>query len=179
MKAPLEPRALFRIAKAWLKAAARRRPIQPKDIWSLKGAICGGMDTSIFKDKVAESWGLVPLEVYAATEYGAIAVQSWTRHGLTFYPSTNMWEFISERDYHRVMADPSYIPPSRTMDEVQPDAEYVIVGTNFAGGAFCRYILGDMVKFIAAEDAQAGIRLPQMVFVSRIDGIIDIGGFTR
>ena len=174
-KIPLEPRALFRIAKAYLKAAVERRPVQPKDLWRLKGAICGGMDTSIFKARVAESWGIVPLEVYAATEYGAIAVQSWTRRGLTFYPSTNFWEFITEQDYHRVMADPSYIPPSLTMGEVRPDTEYVIAGTNFSGGALCRYILGDMVKFIALEDAEAGIKLPQMVFVSRIDGIIDVG----
>jgi hypothetical protein len=178
-KIPLEPRALFRIAKAYLKAVVGRRPMQPKDIWSLKGAICGGMDTSIFKDKVAESWGLIPLEVYAATEYGAIAVQSWSRRGLTFYPRTNFWEFISEPDYHRVMSDPSYMPRSCLMDEVRPDTEYVIVGTNFSGGALCRYILGDMVKFVASEDVEAGIKLPQMVFVSRIDGIIDVGGFTR
>jgi hypothetical protein len=178
-KIPLEPRALFRIAKAYLRAAAQGRAVQPRDIWRLKGAICGGMDTSIFKDRVAESWGIVPLEVYAATEYGAIAVQSWSRKGLTFYPSTNLWEFISEEDYHRVVADPSYIPRSCTMDEVRPDTEYVIAGTNFSGGALSRYILGDMVKFIALEDAEAGIKLPQMVFVSRIDGILDIGGFTR
>jgi hypothetical protein len=176
---PREPRALFRVAKALVKAAVAGRPLQPKDIWNLKGAICGGMDTSIFKDRVSASWGLVPLEVYAATEYGAIAVQSWSRKGLTFYPRTNLWEFMTESDYRRVLADPACIPPTRLMDEVEPDTEYVIVGTNFSGGALCRYILGDLVKFVAAEDAEAGVALPQMVFVSRIDGLIDVGGFTR
>jgi hypothetical protein len=65
------------------------------------------------------------------------------------------------------------------MSDVQPDREYVLVGTNFYGGALMRYILGDLVKFTALEDARAGVRLPQMTFVSRIDGLIDVGGFTR
>jgi hypothetical protein len=178
-KLPRNPKALLRLVRAFIKAKAQGRNIMPKDIWKLKGAMCGGMDTSIFKDKVTESWGVVPLEIYAASEFGAISIQSWTRTGLTFFPHTNFWEFISEADYHKVMADPRYIPHSFLMDEVQQDTEYVLVGSNFYGGALCRYIIGDLVKFVASEDAKAGIKLPQMVFVSRIDGILDIGGFTR
>ncbi len=175
----LSPRAFLRIAGAVLKCTLRGRPLKPKDIWNVKGVLCGGMDTSIFKDKVAESWGRAPLEAYVATEFGGIATQSLSYDGLTFFPETNFWEFISEQDYRAVMADPTRIPRSCLMDDVQPDREYVLVGTNFYGGALMRYILGDLVKFTALEDPRAGIRLPQMTFVSRIDGLIDVGGFTR
>ncbi len=176
---PHDPRALLRIARAFVIAKLQGRNIQPKDLWRLKGVMCGGMDTSIFKDQVAESWGVVPVEIYAASEFGAIAIQSWTRKGLTFYPNTNFWEFISEEDYRKVMENPDFIPRSYLMDEVEPDTEYVLVGTNFYGGALCRYILGDLIKFVAMNDAKADIQLPQMTFVSRIDGLIDVGGFTR
>jgi hypothetical protein len=141
--------------------------------------MCGGMDTSVFKEKIFDSWGIEPLEAYVATEFGGIAVQSWSHSGLTFVPHNNFWEFITEKDYRRFQADPGYIPRSYLMDEVQPDKEYVLVGTNFHGGALCRFILGDLVKFTALEDVKAGVHLPQMSFVSRIDGLIDVGGFTR
>jgi hypothetical protein len=176
---PKSPRAILRIGRGLLAAALHGRPLMPKDIWKVKGAICGGMDTTILKDKVAELWGVVPLEGYGCTEFGAIAFQTWRREDLTFYPYMNFWEFISEKDYKALLRDPEYIPDSLLMDEVKPGAEYVLVGTNFHGGAMLRYILGDLVKIVSLEDSAGGIRLPQMTFVSRIDGLIDIGGFTR
>jgi hypothetical protein len=175
----MTPKALLRVARALIKATLRGRAVQPRDIWNVKGVLCGGTDTSIFKDKVAESWGRAPLEAYVATEFGGIATQSLSYEGLTFFPETNFWEFISEKDYRAFIEDPGYMPRSYTMDEVQPDTEYVLVGTNFCGGALMRYILGDLVKFTSLEDARAGVHLPQMTFISRIDGLIDVGGFTR
>jgi hypothetical protein len=173
------PRALLRVLKALLAASLRGRPLMPKDIWKVKGAICGGMDTTILKDKVAELWGIVPLEGYGCTEFGAIAFQTWNRENLTFYPHMNFWEFIAEKDYRSFVKDPRYIPRSFLLDEVRAGEDYVLVGTNFHGGAMLRYILGDLVRITSLEDGRTGIRLPQMTFVSRIDGLIDIGGFTR
>lgn len=176
---PRNPKALFRIGKAVIRAALEGRPLMPKDIWKMKGAICGGMDTTILKDKVAKLWGTVPMEGYGCTEFGAIAFQDWSRELLTFYPHMNFWEFITERDYAKYVKDPSFIPESLFMDEVKPGTDYVLVGTNFHGGSMLRYILGDLVRIVSLEDEKSGIKLPQMTFVSRIDGLIDIGGFTR
>ncbi|MBN1242343.1 MAG: GH3 auxin-responsive promoter family protein [Spirochaetales bacterium] len=179
MKLPKDPRALFRIVKALAKAGLAGRGLMPKDIWKVKGAICGGMDTALLKDKVAELWGVEPMEGYGCTEFGAIAFQSWSRRGMTFYPYMNFWEFVDEKDYRRSLEDPEFVAPSRFMDEVEAGAEYVLVGTNFHGGSMLRYVLGDLVRIDALEDAEGGIRLPQMTFSSRIDGLIDIAGFTR
>jgi phenylacetate-coenzyme A ligase PaaK-like adenylate-forming protein len=44
---------------------------------------------------------------------------------------------------------------------------------------FLRYRLGDLIRIVALEDDEAGIKLPQMVFESRVDDLIDIAGFTR
>lgn len=179
LKMLLKPKAFLRIAKALVRSRLERRPLMPKDIWKVKGAICGGMDTTILKDKVAALWGVVPLEGYGCTEFGAIATQTWAHENLTFYPQMNFWEFIDEGDYRRLVADPSYMPKALMLNEVQPGEEYVLVGTNFHGGAMVRYILGDLVRIVGLEDPTVGIRLPQMTFSSRIDGLIDIGGFTR
>jgi hypothetical protein len=178
-KMKLTPKALIRIVKALAKKIVRGGPLLPKYIWNVKGAMCGGMDTSIFKQKVITSWGIVPLEVYASTEMGVVATQTWSREGLTFFPEASFWEFITEKDYRAFLADPSRIPESRLMDEVLPGTDYVLVGTNLRGGPLSRYILGDLVRIVSLEDPQAGVRLPQMTFTSRIDDVIDIGAFTR
>lgn len=44
---------------------------------------------------------------------------------------------------------------------------------------FLRYRLGDLIRIVALEDREAGINLPQTVFESRADDIIDLAGFTR
>jgi hypothetical protein len=175
----LGPRALLRIGRAILKSRLAGRPILPKDIWKVKGAACGGMDTAVFKDKVAESWGIVPLEAYGSTELGISATQSWTYDGLTFTPYTNYWEFITEGDYRTLIQNPRFHPPALRMDELEAGKEYVLVGTSFHGGALVRYILGDLIRIASLEDKAAGIRLPQATFVSRVDDVIDVGGFTR
>ncbi len=175
----LSPRAILRIGKALLVAKLKGRDLLPKDLWKVKGAACGGMDTAVFKDKVAESWGILPLEAYGSTELGISATQTWTYDGLTFTPRANFWEFISEEDYRRLMKNPGFQPRALLMSEVQPDTEYVLVGTSFHGGALVRYIVGDLIKITSLEDRAAGVRLPQSVFVSRVDDVIDVGGFTR
>ena len=175
----LTARGLLRLSGAILKSRLQGRQLLPRDIWKVKGALCGGMDTSIFKAKVADSWGVEPLEGYASTELGIIAAQTWAREGLTFFPEPNFWEFITEKDYRSLMENPSYIPPSLLLNEVQPGSEYVLVGTSCHGGALVRYIVGDLIKIVSLGEPATGVRLPQMVFVSRIDDLIDVGGFTR
>jgi protein-S-isoprenylcysteine O-methyltransferase Ste14 len=179
-KAPaLGPRAWLRLARAFVTSRLAGRPILPRDIWKVKGAACGGMDTAVFKDKVAESWGIVPLEAYGSTELGISATQSWTYDGLTFTPYTNYWEFITEEDYRTLMVSPGFRPPAKRMNELEAGREYVLVGTSFHGGALVRYILGDLIRIASLEDKAAGITLPQATFVSRVDDVIDVGGFTR
>jgi protein-S-isoprenylcysteine O-methyltransferase Ste14 len=172
-------RAVLRLLWATLKSRLLGRSLLPKDIWKVKGVLCGGTDTSIFRDKVTKVWGATPLEVYASTEFGITATQVWNYEGMTFFPYTNFWEFLTEEDYHKIREDRNYIPKSRTIDRLEVGEEYVIVGTSFHGGALIRFIVGDLIRIIALSDSQTGINLPQMEFCSRIDDLIDIGGFTR
>ncbi len=174
-----KPRTLLRLVQGMIKSRLKGEPLQPKHLWKVKAILCGGMDTEVYRQRVSDSWGMEPAEMYACTEFGMFSIQSWTRRGLTFFPNMDLLEFITEKDYRELAANPRFTPRSYTMDEVTPGTEYVLVGTNFHGGALVRYIIGDLVRVVSLEDKEAGVRLPQFTFVSRIDDVIDIGGFTR
>lgn len=173
------PKVLFRLLKAVAKAKLNKREIMPKDIWKVKGVMCAGSDTSIFKDRVEKLWGKKPFEAYGSTELGMIAIQPFNCEGMVFYPENNFWEFIPEKEYRKMSEDKSYVPRALLLNEVQPNQEYVLVGTSLHGGALIRYIIGDLIKIISLQNQKAGVNLPQMVFSSRVDDMIDIGGFTR
>ena len=62
---------------------------------------------------------------------------------------------------------------------VQAGENYVLMATNLIGGPFVRYVIGDMIRITALRNEGLNIDIPQMTFVGRIDGLIDIAGFTR
>ncbi len=97
---------------------------------------------------------------------------------MTFLPDCNFIEFIPENEYYLNAEDPSFTPNPRTLDEVTPGI-YELVVTNLHGNAFVRYRTGDFIEIVALRDTELNIDIPQMVFYARVDGIIDIGGFTR
>ncbi len=174
-----QPKVLFRIMRGVLKSKLARRPMLPKDVWSLKGLVAGGGDSSVYQKKIKEIWGRPCLEIYACTEGEIIALQTWDYQGLTFYPTYNFFEFIPEEESLKSRADPLYQPSTLLLDEVKPGENYELVITNFHGGPFVRYKLGDMVKITAMRNEQLNIDIPQMVYHSRVDDMIDIAGFTR
>jgi len=151
----------------------------PKDIWSLKGVIAGGTDTTIFRDKIKEMWGRYPLNIYAFTEGLVVAVQTWDYQGMTFLPHLNFFEFIPEKDSLKSREDPTYQPKTLLLDELRAGENYELVITNFLGGTLVRYRNGDMIRIISLRNEQLNIDIPQMEFHSRVDDLIDIAGFTR
>ncbi len=180
LKPLLHPAAAWRVLRAVIRAKRAGRPMMPKDMWDIKYLPCAGTDVEAFRDKIKLYWGVDPFEFYVNTEFGCLmAAQTWNRKGMTFVPDVGFFEFISEQDSLRGRDDPSYQPPTVLMDELSPGRRYEVVFTNFHGGIFARYKPGDMIKIIALEDEETGVRLPQMVFEARADRIIDIGGFSR
>lgn len=173
------PKVIMRFLKGTIKAKLHGRNLLPKDIWKVKGVMCAGTDTSIYKEKVKQFWGKEPYEAYGSTELGGIAIQPFNCEGLVCLPENSFYEFITEEEYKKWKKNRSYIPHSLLMNELEQDKEYVLIGTNFHGGILTRYIQGDLVKVISLRNKTIGLDLPQIVFSSRIDGIIDIGGFTR
>jgi len=174
----LHPNIIARLIKGMVKSKLQHRGLRPKDLWKVKGIIAGGMDTAFYADKIEEYWGVKPLEGYGGTEVGGVAVQTWNHQAMTFLPDCNFIEFIPEDEYYLNAEDPSFTPNPRTLDEVTPGI-YELVVTNLHGNAFVRYRTGDFIEIVSLRDAELNIDIPQMVFYARVDGIIDIGGFTR
>jgi hypothetical protein len=137
------------------------------------------MDVSIYRDKVYEQWGVQPCEAYAGSEIMVMCSQLWNRKGMTFYPDLNFLEFIPEDEHLKSRLDPAYEPHTVLLNEVQAGQKYELVVSNFLGGVFVRYRPGDLIKITSLQDEETGVELPQMVFYSRADELIDIAGFTR
>jgi hypothetical protein len=173
------PPALLRVTKGLVKSKLARRPLLPKDLWTVQGIICGGSDATIFKKRVEQLWGRRPLEHYASSEGGHCALQTWDFEGMTFTPNLNFFEFIPEREWFKWQLDHSYQPKTVLLDEVTANENYEIVLTNFHGGAFVRYRIGDMIRITSLRNEKLSVDIPQMVFYSRADGRIDISGFGR
>lgn len=173
------PGILLRLLKAVIKSKLARRPLMPKDVWKLKGMVGTGVDNSIYRKQVEEMWGCTPLDIYGCTETNIVAMQTWDFKDMTFIPHINLLEFIPEKEYFEWGANPIYQPDALLLDEVKAGENYVLVITNFMGGPFVRYITGDMVRITALRNEELNIDTPQMAFESRVDGIIDLAGFTR
>lgn len=174
----LHPKVVFRLLRGFIRSKIEGRTLLPKDLWRVKALPTGGMDTSIYKDVISYYWGLTPHEQYGSTEEGSLATQAWNKKGMTFFPDAAFLEFIPEEEWSKWRLDSTYIPNTVLLDEVVPNKRYEIVITNFYGKPLCRYRMNDIIIFTALEDEETGIKLPQMNFVSRADGLIDLAGFT-
>jgi len=168
-----QPKALFRLARGLVKSKLARRPMLPRDLWRVKGIICSGLDSWVYRDKIKELWGRYPLDVYASTEGGIIATQTWDYDGMTFVPNLNFLEFIPEKEHLKWQLDHSYQPETVLLDEVKPGENYELIITNFHGGALVRYRIGDLVRITSLRNEKLGINLPQMVFERRADGLLN------
>jgi len=78
--------------------------------------------------------------------------------------------------YH-LAADPSVLV--RPFYAVKAGERYEVIATTFYGMPFLRYRVGDLIQIVSLTDEETGINIPQMVFESRADDIIDIAGFAR
>jgi hypothetical protein len=174
-----QPKILFRLVKALARAKLAGRPMRPSDVWKVKGIICGGMDTSIYRERIEKMWGGVPREAYACTEFGVVAIQHYVGRGMVLCVNSGFFEFLEMEDYARWKEDRSYRPPLKLLSEVRTGREYVVVGTNLKGGVLVRYVIGDGVTFLSLSEESIGLKLPQLMVSGRVDDVIDIGGFTR
>jgi len=173
------PRAVSRLARGLIKSKVARRPLLPKDLWSVKVVVGGGADSAIFRERIKELWGREPLEIYGATEGGIYATQTWDHEGMTFIPNLNFLEFIPKREWFKWQLDHSYQPKTILLDEVKAGEEYELVITNFHGGIITRYRMGDIVKITSLRNNKLNIDIPQMVFLRRADDFMDITGLGR
>ncbi|RJQ40694.1 MAG: GH3 auxin-responsive promoter [Dehalococcoidia bacterium] len=171
----MQPKVAFRLAKGLVRSKMAGRAMLPKDLWPLKMITSMGVDSVVYKEKIKELWGRMPLNVYGNSETTVVATQTWDYDGMVFFPNLNFLEFIPEAELAIWQTDHSYHLRTVLLDEVKSGESYELVITNFHGGIMTRYRLGDMIRITALRNASLGINLPQMVFERRADDLIDLG----
>ncbi len=176
----LHPPAMARLIRGLIRAhMAGRKQLLPKDLWTVKGVATGGTDTELFKEQISAAWGRPAVEAYGCTESSIVALHPWANEGLVFLPHVDFLEFIPMEEFVLNEKDPTYIPRTVLLDEVRLGGIYEVVITNFYGGAFTRYRVGDLIRINALEDETLGVKTPKMVFHSRVHDMIDLAAFAR
>ncbi len=178
-KLDMKPYMLFRIIKAKLKKKILKKEILPKDLFKMKGFIVAGTDNEYYKDDLERLWGIRPLELFAGTEVSFIGTETYSRNGMYFFPNAGFYEFIKIEDTIKNRFNSNYNPKTYLMNEVEEGETYELVISNFQGGAFMRYRVGDVYKCVGKQDEKENVKIPRFKYVDRIPWIIDIAGFTR
>lgn len=174
------PRAGARLLRARLRARLARRPVYPRDLWPVRGAVVGGTDAETFRDRVRDYWGREPLDILGSTEALFFAMQAWDHTTLTLIPSLNFFEFLpadGERVHQPATAD--HRAALRSLDELDVGRTYELVVTSLLGGPFIRYRTGDILKVHAPSSHSAGATLPQFTYHGRLSDMLEIAGFAR
>ncbi len=174
-KAEYSLRTAWRYLKAKYICSRENREMRPGDLFKLKGFVATGTDARYYKQRLADAWGVMPIEIAAGTEATCLASESCEQKGMVFFPDSCFYEFIPEDEMHRSLAEPDYTPRTCLMDEVRTGVSYELVISVLHGGAFMRYRIGDVYHCLSAEEGE----LPHFTYVDRIPTVIDIAGFTR
>ncbi len=169
----------YRLMRAVIRSKEDGAPITPKDVWKPKGLVCGGTDSAALKKRIESLWGLRPLELFGGTEPTCIGTEIWSKDGLVLFPHVCFYEFIPEQEYERNLQDPSYEPKTYLINELVEGSNYELVISNFKGGAFMRYRVGDVFRCLSLTNEIDGIQYPQFAYIDRISTVIDVAGFTR
>ena len=103
-------------------------------------------------------------------------MQAWNYQGMTFFPENDFLEFITHEEHKKNKKDPNYQPKTVLYNELETGI-YELVFTNFHGGIFTRYRVGDLFEVISLRDDELDIDLPQVRFYSRDSDIINLAGF--
>lgn len=176
---PKNTKQAVKMVRAWYKKKIKKQQLLPKDLFEFKGIVCGGTDSDTYKAQIEHYYGITPLEIFGGTESAAVATETWSRNGLTFFPDVNFLEFIPKSELNKESAQKGYIPETVLFHELEAGETYELVITKLRGGAFVRYRIGDIMKCVSLENKEDKIALPQVKYLDRVHNIIDLSGFTR
>ncbi len=174
-KIKLSAKITFRYLRAKYICGRENREMRPGDIFKLKGFVATGTDARYYKQRLADAWGVMPIEIAAGTESTCLASETCEQKGMVFFPDACFYEFIPEDEMLQSLADPDFVPRTCLMNEVRAGVSYELVISVLHGGAFMRYRIGDVYHCLSAEEG----KLPHFTYVDRIPTVIDIAGFTR
>lgn len=175
----LHPKIIFRFLRAWLRSKREKRTILPKDLWSPKGIVAGGLDTGIYKRDIAYYWGSEPFDFYVSSETIFIAMQAWNKKAMTFIPDVAFLEFIPYEEHLKQSNNKDYQPYTVLLDEVKEGKLYELIITQFHGLPLLRYRINDLIKVTSLKDGETGVNLPQIVIQRKVGETINLAGLAE
>ncbi len=175
----LHPKIMFRLLRAVLRTKKQKRAMLPKDLWSPKAIVAGGMDTDLYRNDITYYWGGRPYEIYICAEAFFLAVESWKGRGMVFVPDSVFLEFIPHDKQLKEEDNKDYQPSTVLLDEVEEGKLYEVVITQLYGLPLLRYRLRDIIKVIALRDDETGINLPHITVQRRVGETIDLAGLAN
>ena len=170
------PAAMQRLAKGYLKSKILSRKMMPKDFWAPKSLLTWQLDDSDGSEmngQTALYWGKPPYRPYFCSEGGVMGLPGWNRKDVTLIPYSNFYEFIPEDEYLKSWQDSEYRPETVLFHELTEGSRYELVITNLHGMPFLRYRVGHLIKVIAQDDPEIGVRLPKIAFEGKCDQRLD------
>lgn len=161
--------------RAWIE----HRGLLPRDVWSPKAIVAGGMDAALFRGQIIEEWGCDPLELFGSTDGLFLGMQTWDRTTTTLLPQFNFFEFIPQAELVAEEEDAGHEPRTVLLDELSESGSYELVVTSLLDGALVRYRTGEILRLAATSNASAGVRLPQFVYQGQRSDLVEVAGFAR
>ena len=172
----LHPRVVFRLLGAALRSRREHRTLLPKDLWSARGIIAGGLDTQIYKKDIAHYWGMEPLDFYVSAEAALPAMQAWNKKAMTFVPNAAFLEFVPLAEVQEQRYDRASPPRTLLLDQLEVGKLYEVIITQLYGMPLLRYRMKDIIKVVALKDEETGVNLPQFVIQRKVGETIDLAG---
>lgn len=142
-------------------ARGRAQPVNLQAIWpNLECVVHGGVPIAPFISELQKACGpdVNFHEVYPASEGFIAAQDAESALGLRLITDADIfYEFLPLADYDESQLD-QLGPKAVPLAGVKPGVDYVLIMTTPAG--LCRYIIGDVVRFISTEP-------PRLIYVGR------------
>jgi hypothetical protein len=161
-----QPNWLLALAQAAVASDQRKtapaQSVQLQDLWPhLECIIHGGVPLAPYADQLRQvaGPGVTFHEVYAATEAFVAVQESESSAGLRLLTGLGVfYEFIPLADFETGKLD-TLGTKALPVEGVQANQDYVVLVTTPAG--LCRYVLGDVVRFVSTEP-------PRLIHVGRV-----------
>jgi hypothetical protein len=163
----LHPKIVWRMLRAVLRSKLEKRPLLPKDLWSPKGIVAGGLDTFIYKEEIEHYWGAKPFDFYVSTETLFIAMQGWNKKAMTFIADSVFFEFLP-------LGEENAAPV--LLDGLEEGKLYEVIVTQLYGMPLLRYRINDIIRVISLTDEETGVKLPQIAVQRKVGQTIDLAG---
>lgn len=132
-----------------------------REVWPrLECIVHGGVPLGPYRDELlrATGPGVALHEVYPASEGFIAAQEAGPEDGLRLLTDAGIfYEFVPLGRYDESQRG-RLGREALTVDEVQPDVDYVLVMTT--PGGLCRYVIGDVVRFVSTHP-------PRLVYAGR------------